>query len=140
MSIIASSADVTVEPKQNTLRTRSVILSSENASAMPESKAFSTTQSLLDMATAWWNEFQERDGQAGALKVKLRTLFRGSITPVFRRMFESPDDVFSLQPPLAPNVGYSWLPNPSRRIESEGARLCFLGVSVAPLLARCELR
>ena len=45
MSIIASSADVTVESKQNTLRTRSIILSSENATAMPESKAFSTTKS-----------------------------------------------------------------------------------------------
>ena len=90
------------------------------------------------MATAWWNEFQERDGQAGALKVKLRTLFRGSITPVFRRMFESPDDFLSLQPPLAPDVWYSWLPNPSRCVETD-ERLCVLGVGVAPLTARRKL-
>ena len=109
--------------------------SSENATAMPERKAFSTTQSLLDMATAWWNEFQERDGQAGALKVKLRTLFRGSITPVFRRMFESPDNVLSLQPPLAPNVGYSWLHSPSRRVETDERDFVFLE-SASRLLLR----
>ena len=105
MTLIASSADVTVEAKQTALRTRSVVLSSENVTTMPESKAFSTTKSLRDMAAAWWNEFLERDGDAGAQKVKLKSMFRGSITPVFRRMFESPDNFLSLAPPLSPNVG-----------------------------------
>ena len=76
MSIIASSADVTAESKQTALCTCSVVLSSENAATMPESKAFSTTKSLRDMATAWWNKFHERDGgDAGTLKVKLKSMF-----------------------------------------------------------------
>ena len=125
MTVIASGADVTVQSKQTTLRTRSIMLSSENATSMPEGKAFSTTQSLLDMAQSWWSEFKERDGEGGALKVKLRSLFRGSITPVFKRMFESPDDVLALTPPLSPNVGYSWLPTPHKRIETDERDLVF---------------
>ena len=87
MSVIASDADVTVESKRTTLRSKSVVLLSENATSMPESKAFSTTPSLLQMAEAWWSEFRERDGDSGALKVKLRSLFRCTITPIFKRMF-----------------------------------------------------
>ena len=125
MSVIASGADVTVESKQTTLRTKSVVLSSENATSMPETKAFSTTPSLLKMAEAWWSEFRERDGEGGALKVKLRSLFRGTITPFFKRMCESPDDVLSLTPPLSPNVGYAWLPQPQKRVETEERDLIF---------------
>ena len=63
MSVIASGADVTVKSKQTTLRTKSVVLSSENTTSMPESKAFLTTPSLLKMAEAWWSEFRERGGK-----------------------------------------------------------------------------
>ena len=68
------------------------------------------------------NSARERDG---TLKVKLRLLFRGTITPIFKRMFESPDDVLSLTSPQSPNVCYAWLPQPQKRVETEERDLIF---------------
>ena len=77
------------------------------------------------MAEAWWSEFRERDGKAGAMNVKFRSLFRGSIARVFNRMFQSPDDVLTLEPPLFPSVGYAWLPNPNRKVEMDERDVVF---------------
>ena len=63
-----------VESKLAPLCTKSVVLSSKNAATMPESKAFSTTQSVFDKAKPWRSEFGERNGEGGALIVKLRAL------------------------------------------------------------------
>ena len=71
-----------------------------------------------------WSEFRERGG-AGALKVKLRSLFRGSIARLFTRMFQPPDDVLALEPPLAPSRGYGWLPNPHKNVEIDERDLVF---------------
>ena len=64
METVAQYADVSVEKKQESLRTRSVILSSKNRDAPPDSIAFTTTSALIKMFKAWWSEFEDRDGDA----------------------------------------------------------------------------
>ena len=64
-------------------------------------------------------------GDTGALKVKLRSLFRGSIARVFTRMSQSPDDILALEPPLASNISYAWLPNTHKKVEIDECDLVF---------------
>ena len=77
MATVALHADVSVEKKQESLRTRSVILSSENRDAPPDSIAFTTTPALVTMFKAWWSEFEERDGDAVSPKLNFVRFFEG---------------------------------------------------------------
>ena len=126
MSTVATFADVSVEKKQKSVRTRSVVLSSENRDAQPDSLAFTTTPALVKMCKAWWSEFEERDGDAVSPQVKLRSLFRGSMSRNIARMYESPDDLLRLDAPSAPPAGYPWLPIPTKRVEIEERDVRFL--------------
>ena len=69
MATVAHVADVSVEKKQESLRTRSIILSSDNREAPPDSIAFTTTPALTEMFDAWWSEFEDRDGDARSPQV-----------------------------------------------------------------------
>ena len=57
MSTVATFADVSVEKEQESVRTRSVVLSSENRDAQPDSLAFTSTPALVNMCKAWWSKF-----------------------------------------------------------------------------------
>ena len=126
MSTVATFADVSVEKKQESVRTRSVVLSSKNRDAQPDSLAFTTTPALFKMCKAWWSEFEERDGDAVSPQVKLRSLFRGSMSRNIARMYESPDNLLRLDAPSAPPAGYPWLPIPTTRVEIEERDVRFL--------------
>ena len=126
MATVAQHTDVSVEKKQESLRTRSVILSSENRDAPPDSIAFTTTPALVTMFKAWWSEFEERDGDAVSPQVKLRSLFRGSLSKHVSRMYESPDNLLSLDAPTAPPAGYPWLPSPQKKVEIDERDVRFL--------------
>ena len=126
MSTVATFADVSVEKKQESVRTRSVVLSSKNRDAQPDSLAFTTTPALVAMCKAWWSEFEERDGDAVSPQVKLRSLFRGSMSRNIARMYESPDNLLRLDAPSAPPAGYPWLPIPTKRVEIEERDVRFL--------------
>ena len=55
-----------------------------------------------EMFIAWWSEFEDRDGDAVSRQVKLHSLFRGSISRHVSRMYESPNNLLSLDAPLRP--------------------------------------
>ena len=126
MSLVAKSSDVSVERKQELLRTKAVVLPSERRELPPDSMAFTTTPALIEMAKAWWAEFENRDGDAVSPQVKWRTLFRGSISRNAARVYESPDDLLSLEAPSGPPSGYPWLPTPNRKVEFDERDVRFI--------------
>ena len=78
------------------------------------------------MSTAWWSKIQERDELSDALKVKLRLMFRGSITLLFRRMYDTRHDLLGVLPPVVPQTGYSRLNQLQKSVEVNKHDMIFI--------------
>ena len=126
MSFLAEKSDVEVVPHKVVSGSRAIHLSSEQRSEIPENFLFTTTGSVCAMFEEWWTEFKSRDGDAGTLNIKFRSLFRGTLLRESLKSYESADGKLCIEPPGNPNVGYSWLPAPAKTIELEVRDLIFL--------------
>ena len=126
MSFLAEKSDVSVVPHKVVSGSRAIHLYSEQRADTPESFSFTTTGSLCAMFDEWWTDFKTRDGDTGALGVKLRSLFRSSLLRESLKPYESADGKLALDPPGNPNVGYSWLPKPEKKVEIEEKDLIFM--------------
>ena len=125
MSLVAKSSDVSVERKQELLRTKAVVLPSERRELPPDSMAFTTTPALIEMAKAVWP----------SLKIETATQCRlksngghcsGAPSVAMQRVYESPDDLLSLEAPSGPPSGYPWLPTPNRKVEFDERDVRFI--------------
>lgn len=117
MLFLATQSDVSVVKKKSVTGIRAIRLSSEDYSETPDSMSFTTTSALVQMFDAWWEEFKLKDGDSGALNIPFRSLFRGSLLRESLKPYEAADSKLPIEPPSNPNMGYSWLPQPVRRIE-----------------------
>ena len=126
MSLLAQKSDVEIVAHKAFSGSRAIHLSSEHRAEIPESFSFTTTPSLCAMFREWWTEFKSRDGDTGALGVKLKSLFRGTLLRESLKSYESADNTLAMEPPGNPNVGYSWLPTPTGKIEVELKDFIFL--------------
>ena len=117
MLFLATQSDVTIVRKKSVTGIRAIHLSSEDHTEVPDSMAFTTTSALDQMFQAWWDEFRVKDGDSGAMNIPFRTLFRGSLLRENLRPYEAADNKIPIEPPSNPNMGYTWLPQPVRRID-----------------------
>ena len=104
-------------PKKHSSSARAIHLTSEDAPVAEDSLALSTTGAFLRMFEAWWLEFKLKDGRAGTLQNKLRTLFKGSGVSVSLKPYEAGDGFLAFDPPDAPPASYAWLPPPPKKVE-----------------------
>ena len=90
-----------------------------------ESLALTTTSAFLRMFEAWWLEFKLKDGRAGTLQHKLKSLFKGSGVSVSLKPYESGDGFLAFDPQDAPPASYAWLPSPPKKVELVDGDLLF---------------
>ena len=126
MSFLASNSDVEAVPHRVAQGARSIHLNSEQFTESPEGCSFTTTAALLAMFEEYWAELRLRDGDSGSLGVKMKCLFKSSIMRESLKTYSSPDDKLAMEPPAVPNVAYSWLPAPAKRIDIDERDVVFL--------------
>ena len=126
MSLLACKADVEAVPHRLPQGARSIHLSSEQFVESPEGCSFTTTNALLAMFEEYWSELRSRDGDSGSLGVKLKCLFKSSIMRESLKTYLAPDGKLAMEPPVVPNVAYSWLPAPSKQVDVDERDLLFL--------------
>ena len=116
LGVIAECSDVNMV-KREVPMSKVIRLSSEEKIEIPQALHLTDTESLLRMIDAWWEDFSEKDGQAGPCMVKLKSVFRGSGIRLSTKPYESADGYLSMEPLANPPSCYSWLPAPPRKIE-----------------------
>ena len=126
LGYLAMKSDVQVVSKQSLTGSKAIILSSEQRVLPPESFVFTTTPSIIQMVESWATEFYEKDGDAGATGIRLKSLFRGSLRREKMKPYEVADDIIPLDCAGNPTVGYEWLPQPTRRVDLDERDAIFL--------------
>ena len=83
-------------------------------------------RSFREICKAWWSKSEDFDGDAVSPQVKLWSLFRGLVSRHVSCMYESPDNLLSLDAPTAPSAGYPCLPKPQKKLEIDERDVRFL--------------